>query len=153
MKILREKIFGAIKRANKIKKKAWEIKEGGKISGWESAADFRKKQVGRAMRFAGSSGALDINLKNNKNGEDIQNFFRNERRDVHSRINSKAMWKSLGDERSVRDVARDKIGYGVDYYLSRDSMVDNKLRDKYDALRRGTTKLGKATKKIIRKRK
>lgn len=140
MKILRTKNFGAVKQANKAAKKAWEIMEGGKIAKWGNAVDLRKKQVGRAMRYAKSSGSLDLTLANNLDGSPIQTFFYNGPRNVHTRINSKALYKSMGDEKTVRDIVKDKIGNGVDYYLSKSNPVDNRLRDRYEFIRKGTKK-------------
>ena len=101
MKILREKIFGAIKRANKAKKKDWEINRGQKVTG-QPLADHVSKRVSRAGNLVETTGAYNVNLIDPDTGKQLSELYSPELRSrlikegkapLHERINARAFYK------------------------------------------------------------
>lgn len=158
MKILREKIFGAIKKANKAKKKAWEVENGRQI-GSRSDSDYWAKVNTRSTNLADSVGAAEVRLVGD-GGEHLTSFgveriqdsiFKDDKVPLHDKINAKAYYKGQG-----RDIPKEFVDntecLTTDYRLSKYRPCNNGIDSRLEAARKGTTKQGRVKKSDYLKR-
>lgn len=156
MKIIRQKQFGAIKKANKQKKWAWEIQQGRKLN-YPDLHENWAKELTRAGNLLGSTGAQEVNIINPDTGNKID-FVRSHSKDkyfekfgkmpLHDKINAKATLVSKGKQVPV-GLLKGTHAMTTDYFLSNTRYANNDTAYRLDAARKGTIKLGKrAAKKL-----